>query len=103
MATEAKTRSFSDAAKEAGIPPYIKMDALAALGLVTYEAAYADSRTVPGENTETEGFVVTVLDEKGQRYECFIGAQVLVKALSRIEFPFKARLGKEGRSWVFQD
>lgn len=95
-------KSFSQAAKDAGLPPYIKMEALAALGRVTYLSAYGASRTAP-DGTASDGFVVTVEDSKGQKYECFIGAEVLTKALGQIEFPFAASLGKEGRSWVFND
>ena len=97
-----EVKSFSAARDAADIPPYIKMEALAELGTVTYHSVFGAQRTSPDGN-KTDGFVVTVEDSKGKRYECFVGAEILVRTLSQIEFPFKASLTKEGRSWVFTD
>lgn len=95
-------KSFSQAAKDAGIPPYIKMEQLAALGRVTYLNAHGASRTAP-DGTNSDGFVVTVEASDGRRYEAFIGAEILTRVIGQIELPFSAALTKEGRSWVFVD
>ena len=97
-----KVRSISDAAKAAGVPPYIKMEELANLGPVVYNSAFGASRTAPDGNA-TNGFVVNVTADSGQHYECFIGAEILVRLLSQVEFPFRAGLAKEGRAWTFTD
>lgn len=98
----ANTPSYSSAAKAANLPTRIKMDALAALGVVTYLSAVGDSARLP-DGTETDGFVVTVEATDGKQYESFVGAKVLVGALGRLTFPFTARVVKSGPSWIFSD
>ena len=103
MATPAKAPSFSAAAEAANLPKRIKMDALAALGVVTYHSATPSTARLPGTGDSTDGFVVVVEDSAGKLYQTFVGAQILVDTLARINFPFRARIVKQGQAWVFSD
>lgn len=99
----AKAPSFSQAAEAANLPRRIKMEELANLGVVTYTSATGSSARLPTTGETTEGFVVVVEDANGKLYQCFVGATILVDTLARIDFPFRARIIKQGQSWVFAD
>ena len=100
---EVKAPSFSQMAKAAGLPVRIKSEPLAALGSVTWLSAHADTATLPDTGEDTEGFLVNILADDGRLYESFVGGKALVGVLARAEFPFRARIVKEGRTWVFVD
>lgn len=97
-----KINSFSQAAKAANLPARIKMDALAALGVVTYTGARGSSARL-NDGTTSDGFVASITAEDGKEYEVFIGAKVLVDQLGRLDFPFRARIVKSGQTWNFAD
>jgi hypothetical protein len=103
MATTPAVKSFSEMTKAQNLPVRIKTERLSELGVVTFESAFADTATLPGTNEETDGFLVSVTASDGRRYTSFVGGQALVAVLAEASFPFKARIVKDGRTWVFSD
>lgn len=98
-----KAPSFSDAAKTANLPKRVKTEDIGAMGTVTWLSAHGDTKNLPDGSGTTDGFEVVIEDDSGRQYNAFIGGQVLVMALARLEFPFRASLKKDGRTWIFAD
>ncbi len=98
-----KVPSLSDRRKEAGVPIHISREELSSLGVVTFINKEPATATVPQTGETGEGYLVTVEDDNGNKYTTFIGNQILMRDLDMIQMPFRARIIKRGRAWVFSE
>lgn len=110
MAT-AKARSFSEAAQAAGVPQRASTGDIAEMGCVTFITAEAAEARNPQTGQMGPGFLTTVEDSDGRRFQAFIGGVVLQRDLAKIieadAFPFTAHLERDGEGpgavWRFAD
>lgn len=98
-----KTRSFSEASREAGIPEHVDREFIASLGPVTWLSASPSTARNPQTGEKGDGLLATVETDDGIRYTTFIGNVVLMRMLGTLELPFRARLEKSGQAWTFAD
>jgi hypothetical protein len=102
--TSQEAPSFTNAAKNAGVPIQIKTEDVAELGTVTWVEAEPMTVTLPdGSGKQTEGYFCTIQDQDGSLYSVFIGGMALTRILAEVPLPFKAQIVKSGRTWVFAD
>lgn len=103
MAKDTPVRSYSEALEAAGVPRQVDREFIQSLGTVTWiSAEYAQARN-PQTGELGDGYLATIEDANGKRYTSFIGNVALTRVLGQIDFPFKASLKKNGRTWVFAD
>ena len=119
MATTDKVKSFSDRAKEAGLPILVDRETIADIGPVTWTGAVKSQARNPQDGTMGDGVMATVVTDEGDRYHTFIGNVALLSVLTDRAvdeetgevtyeirdsiFPFRGRIVKSGRAWVFAD
>lgn len=114
MATPTAAPSYSQRAKEQGLPILISREQIAEMGPVTWVSAEPSEARNPQSGEMGHG-LLAVIEVDGQRYQTFVGNVALLKDLATIDedskvytpragmFPFTARLVKSGRTWVFSD
>lgn len=93
--------SLEDRKRAAGLPIHIDRNRLAELGVVTFVKMEDSKATNPSTGKEEPGLLVTVMTDDKRQYTCFIANQVLSKDLAAVEMPFRAKIVKHGRTWVF--
>jgi hypothetical protein len=102
MADKNMTRTFSQAAKDAGVPIQIKTEDISSLGVVEWVSAEKATSTLPQTGEESEGYFV-VINDHGTNYSAFVGGMALCRMLDTLQLPFMAQIVKSGRTWVFSD
>lgn len=98
-----KVRSLSDALAAAGVPRQVSREFISSLGTVTWLSATAAQARNPQTGDMGDGMMVEIEDDAGNRYTSFVGNVALLRILGAVEFPFRASIVKNGRTWVFAD
>jgi hypothetical protein len=93
--------TLEDRKRQAGLPVHIDRERLAGLGVVTFVKTEASEATNPSTQKVEPGLLVTIRTDDGRDYTCFIANMVLAKDLAAVELPFRAKIVKHGRTWVF--
>ncbi len=118
----ASAPSFSAMAKAAGLPVVIDRDTIEEFGPVTWVGATTAEARNPTTGAMGNGLMVEIVTDDGNKYLSFIGNVALLQVLGTIDatsdlhsednkyfvprtniFPFRARIVKSGRTWVFKD
>lgn len=97
----AEAPTLEDRKREAGLPVHIDRNRLAELGTVTFVKTEPSEATNPSTQKVEPGLLVTIKTDDGRDYTCFIANMVLGKDLAAVKLPFRAKIVKHGRTWVF--
>lgn len=108
-------KSFSERAMENNLPVLVDRDFIADLGPVIWTGATPAEARNPQNGEVGPGLLAQLSTDEGRNYQSFIGNVALLQILSTYDedsntyiprdgmFPFRARLVKSGRTWVFAD
>jgi hypothetical protein len=100
MSTES-VPTLEDRKREAGLPVHIDRERLAGLGTVTFVKIEASQATNPSTQKVEPGLLATIRTDDDRDYTVFIANMVLAKDLAAVKLPFRAKIVKHGRTWVF--
>lgn len=89
--------------RAADIGEQVSMADLAKLGSITWLSKEEAQAMLPETGEVTQGFYCRVRSDDGVPYGVFVGQQVLKKDLAEIELPFRARVIRKGRTYLFVD
>ena len=98
-----KIRSFSDAAREAGLPVQVSREFIAELGPVVWYEATPTTAENPQTHAMDDVLLAKIKTDDGHIYQTIVGNVALRDVLDKVDLPFKARIVKSGRTWVFED
>ncbi len=87
--------------RDKGLPIHIDRERLAALGVVTFLKIEPSEATNPSTQKVEPGLLTTVQSDDGNTYTVLIANMVLSKDLEAVDLPFRAKIVKHGRTWVF--
>lgn len=93
--------SLEDRKREKGLPIHIDRERLSQLGEVTFLTMEPTQARNPQTGDLGDGLLVTVTTDDGKLYTSFIANIVLSKDLHAVDLPFRAKLIKRGRTWIF--
>lgn len=99
--TPEQAPSLEERKRQAGLPVHIDRNRLAELGDVTFVKTEPSMATNPSTQKEEPGLLVTIKTDDGKDYTCFIANMVLAKDLAAVQLPFRAKIVKHGRTWIF--
>lgn len=105
MATKpaSEVPSFSQRAKEAGLPIIVSREFIGELGTVTWLSAHNGTARNPQTGEMDQVLIADLVDDEGNKYRTVVGNIALSDVLTQVEFPFRAAIKKSGRTWVFTD
>jgi hypothetical protein len=105
MATtkDAPVKSFSEAAKEAGLPVMVSREFIAELGVVTWLSVEPGTARNPQTGEMDDILMAELVTDEGDKYRSVIGNVALTQVLTAVTLPIRARIVKSGRTWIFAD
>lgn len=95
--------SFQDAAYSSGLPIPANAEQLSTMGELLIGAWKGAQARLPETGEITSGYFAIVRDiGTGHVWSVFFGGVAICRVLGRMQTPFRARLEKSGRTWVFR-
>jgi hypothetical protein len=98
-----KARSFSEVAKEAGLPVIVSREFIAELGTVTWLTKEPGTARNPQTGEMDDVLMVDLVTDEGDNYRTVVGNVALTDVLNKVGLPMRAAIKKSGRTWIFTD